>query len=40
MEAAERSILTAKFDYLEAANEDMAKLAQAYGFKVCGAPSV
>ncbi len=30
MEAAERSILTAKFDYLEAAQEDMARLAQAY----------
>ena len=30
MDAAERSILTAKFDYLEAANEDMARLAAAY----------
>jgi len=30
MDAAERSIMAAKFDYLEAANEDMARLAQAY----------
>lgn len=30
MEAAEHSILTAKFDYLEATNEDMARLATAY----------
>ena len=30
VEVAERSIITAKFDYIEAANEDMARLAQAY----------
>lgn len=30
VEVAERSITAAKFDYLEAAHEDMAKLAQAY----------
>jgi len=30
VDAAERSIMAAKFDYLEAAEEDMAKLAAAY----------
>jgi len=30
IEAAERSILTAKFDYIEAAHEDMTRLATAY----------
>jgi len=30
MDAAEKSILNAKFDYLEAATEDMARLAAAY----------
>ena len=30
VDAAERSIATAKFDYMEAANEDLAKLQQAY----------
>src|SRR4051812_3485506 len=30
IDAAEKSIMNAKFDYLEAANEDMARLAAAY----------
>lgn len=30
MDAAERSILSAKVDYIEAAQEDMARLAAAY----------
>ena len=30
VEVAERSIMAAKFDYIEAANEDMARLAAAY----------